>query len=60
MKTEPTEAGDQGVIKDPAAKRVVPRQAKPGGGDLKGTPLGKRAAGDPEQGELFSDSRRAA
>ncbi len=58
MKTEPTDSDDQGVIEDPATKRVVPRRAKPGGGGLERTPLGSRAVQGLEQGELFPDSRK--
>ena len=51
MKTERTEAGEQGVIKDRALKRQVPSGAKKGGGDLRGTPLGDSVPS--VQGDLF-------
>ena len=54
MKTEPTEAGDQGVIPDHALRRRVPKRAKAGGGNLDGTPLGKRET--IQQGELFASA----
>jgi hypothetical protein len=53
MKTEPTQAGEQGVIDDLVVKRKVPKGAKPGGGSLEGTPLGDMAGKAPEQGELI-------
>ena len=57
MKTEPTEAGYQGVIPDPAVKRKVPRGPKPGGGGLEGTPLGDGSGRRAQQGELFADAK---